>query len=220
MSAQSPSSLPGLTAVPRGRKLVVITWVFAGIVVLLLLASFYSLALLSAGRAFVGAEGQWSRAQKDAIFHLTRYALYSEDEDYDAFEKEIAVPRADRRARIELTKADPDYRIARQGFIDGRNHPADIESMINLFRRFRDLGPVKQALFLWERADNHVDDLVAIGHELRGMRRAIPPNERLTQTEPITRINATLPGLGQAIAATLGGAQRAAQSVLLAGLFA
>jgi len=213
-------TLPGLTAVPRGRRLVVISWVFAGIVVLLLFASFYSLGLLSAGRAFVGAEGQWSRAQKDAIFHLTRYALYSEDEDYEAFEKEIAVPRADRRARIELMKVAPDYRIARQGFIDGRVHPDDIDSMIKLFRRFRDLAPVKQALFLWEQADNHVDDLIAMGHELRGFGRDITPTERLTQIERITRINATLAGLGQAIAATLGEAQRAAQSVLLAGLFA
>src|SRR5258706_49286 len=92
--------------------------------------------------------------------------------------------------------------------------------MIKLFRRFRDLGPVKQALFLWERADNHVDDLIAMGHELRGYGRDITPTERLDQIERITRINATLAGLGQAIAATLGEAQRAAQTVLLAGLFA
>src|SRR5262245_10066102 len=136
MSSPSPT-LPGLAAVPRGRRLVLIVWVFVVIVVALMMASFYSLGLLSAGRAFVGAEGQWAREQKDAVFHLTREALYSEDEDYDAFEKEIAVPRADRRARIELMKEEPDYRAARQGFIDGRNHPADIDAMIKLFRRFR-----------------------------------------------------------------------------------
>src|SRR5260221_7230069 len=92
--------------------------------------------------------------------------------------------------------------------------------MTKLFRRFRDLGPVKQALFLWERADNHVDDLIAMGHELRAFGRDITPTERLEQIERITPINATLAGLGQAIAATLGEAPRAAQTVLLAGLFA
>ena len=56
--------------IPRGRRLVVIVWLFVGIVVCLLIAAVYSVDLLSAGRAFVGAEGQWSRAQKDAAFHL------------------------------------------------------------------------------------------------------------------------------------------------------
>ena len=41
---------------PRGRRLVLIVWLFVGIVVCLLVAAVYSVELLSAGRAFVGAE--------------------------------------------------------------------------------------------------------------------------------------------------------------------
>ncbi len=104
---------PGFTAIPRGRRLVVIVWVFVAIVVTLLTAAVYSVELLSAGRAFVGAEGQWSRSQKDAAFYLSRYALNSDDADYKSFERALAVPNADRRARIELSKADPDYNVAR-----------------------------------------------------------------------------------------------------------
>src|SRR5260221_14608973 len=108
---------------PRGRRLVVIVWVFVGIVVCLLIAAVYSVELLAAGRAFVGAEGQWSRAQKDAAFYLTRYALNGLEEDYRAFERAMAVPRGDRRAREELSKPQPDYAAARAAFIEGRNHP-------------------------------------------------------------------------------------------------
>src|SRR5258708_8711175 len=140
---------PGFTAIPRGRRLVVIVWVFVAIVVTLLTAAVYSVELLSAGRAFVGAEGQWSRSQKDAAFYLSRYALNSDDADYKSFERALAVPNADRRARIQLSKADPDYNVARAAFIDGRNHPAAIGAMMTLFRRFRDLAPITHPVFLW-----------------------------------------------------------------------
>src|ERR1700674_2925326 len=108
---------PGFATVPRGRRLVVIVWVFVAIVVCLLTAAVYSLELLAAGRAFVGAEGLWSRAQKDATFHLTRYALDGNEADLKAYERAIAVPRGDRQARLELTKPDPDYSAARDGFL-------------------------------------------------------------------------------------------------------
>src|ERR1700752_1939140 len=155
-----------LTTVPRGRRLVVIVWVFAAIVICLLTAALYSLELLSAGRAFVGAEGQWSRGHKDAAFYLTRYALNSHEEDYRAYERALAVVQGARRARLALTKDVPDYSAARIGFIEGRTHPSDIDAMMTLFRRFRDVGPVKQATILWERADANIDELAAIGHEL------------------------------------------------------
>jgi diguanylate cyclase (GGDEF)-like protein/PAS domain S-box-containing protein len=207
-----------LNSVPRGRRLVLIVWVFAAIIICILTAALYSLELLSAGRAFVGAEGQWSRAQKDAAFYLTRYALNSDDDDYKAFERALAVPLGDRRARIELLKPDPDFAIARAGFIEGRSHPSDIDAMMTLFRRFRYFGPVKQAVFLWERADSHVDDLAAIGHELYKAGPTLTAEDRASNIERIARINATMGRLADAVAATLGEAQRAAQSVLLAGM--
>ncbi|HLX24342.1 MAG TPA: EAL domain-containing protein [Usitatibacter sp.] len=203
-------------SVPRGRRLVVIVWLFAGIVVCLLVAAINSVDLLSAGRAFVGAEGQWSRAQKDAVFYLTRYAQTRDEALYDAFQHSIAVPLGTRKARLEMLKPEPDLAIVRAGFIEGRNHPADIDSMITLFQRFRHFAPVQQSMFLWERADAGVDDLIQIGHELHD---ASPDTEPIDlQIERINRINVTLGRLEEAIAATLGEAQRAAQSVLLAGM--
>jgi diguanylate cyclase (GGDEF)-like protein/PAS domain S-box-containing protein len=207
-----------LNTVPRGRRLVVIVWVFAAIVICLLTAALYSLELLSAGRAFVGAEGQWSRGHKDAAFYLTRYALSSHDEDYHAFTRALSVVQGARRARTALTREDPDYAAARAGFIEGRNHPSDIDAMMTLFRRFRDVGPVKQAVTLWERADTAIDELAVIGHELYKAGPTATAAEREQYMERIARINATLGRLADAIAANLGEAQRAAQSVLLAGM--
>ncbi len=200
---------------PRGRRLVLIVWLFVGIVVCLLVAAVYSVELLSAGRAFVGAEGQWSRAQKDAAYYLSRYALTRDEQLYEAFQRSIAVPIGDRKARLELSTDHPDLTAVRAGFIEGRNHPADIDSMITLFQRFRSFAAVQQAMFLWERADAGLDDLIAIGRELHDSPGAVPVEQQL---ERISRINATLGRLEDAIAATLGEAQRAAQSILLAGM--
>src|SRR3982751_6531970 len=185
----------GFSTIPRGRRLVVIVWVFVGIVICLLTAAVYSVELLAAGRAFVGAEGQWARAQKDAAFHLTRYALTSADEDYRAFERAMAVPLGDRKARDELLKPEPDFAAARAGFLAGRNHPQDIEAMMTLFRRFAPFGPVKQAVFLWQRADATLDDLRAVGTELYKLGPTIDERERRSQIERIARLNATLAGL-------------------------
>src|SRR5438105_15045094 len=113
--------LPGLTAMPRPKRMVLIVWLFVAIVLALLTAAVYSVELLSAGRAFVGAEGLWSRAQKDAVFHLTRYTLNGTDADFEAFERAISVPRGVRRARMELAKAEPDFNIVKDGFLHGRN---------------------------------------------------------------------------------------------------
>ena len=208
----------GFSTVPRGRRLVVIVWVFVAIVICLLTAAVYSVELLAGGRAFVGAEGQWARAQKDAAFYLTRYALDGQEEDYRQYERAMTVPLGDRRAREALLKDDPDFAAARAGFLQGRNHPQDIDAMMTLFRRFAGLGPVKQAVFLWHRADATLDDLASVGQELYKAGPTIAPEERARHVERIARLNATLGRLEDAIAATLGEAQRAAQSVLLAGM--
>src|SRR5258708_38299544 len=75
----------GFSTVPRGRRLVVIVWVFVAIVICLLTAAVYSVELLAAGRAFVGAEGQWSSAQKDAAVYLTRSPLNGNTDAYHQY---------------------------------------------------------------------------------------------------------------------------------------
>jgi len=43
------------------------------VVCLMILANF-SFGVLSSMRAYVGGESVWSKAQKDAVFHLQKYA--------------------------------------------------------------------------------------------------------------------------------------------------
>src|SRR4051812_29192740 len=76
-----------------------------------------SLDLLSTGRAYVGGEGYWSKAQKDSVIHLMRYSRTFDPADYDLYRASLAVPLGDRKAREALDRPEPDYAAAHDGFI-------------------------------------------------------------------------------------------------------
>lgn len=115
------------------RKLYFTVGAMALLIGVELLSLFFCLNTLSAVRAYVGGEGLWSKAQKDAVFHLYKYGVSHNTEDYQLFEQFMKVPAGDGEARQELFKANPDLRVARHGFLKGRNHPDDIDGMIKLF---------------------------------------------------------------------------------------
>jgi diguanylate cyclase (GGDEF)-like protein/PAS domain S-box-containing protein len=209
---------PGIPNLPRGRKLVVIVWLFAGIVACLLVAALASVALLSGGRAYVGAEGIWSRSQKEAVFHLSRFALDRAEVDYAAYERAIKVPLGDRRARQELAKPHPDVEIARSGLLQSRNHPGDIDAMILLHRYFSDFAPVERTIALWDQADAHIDELIEVARELRAEKAPFTRAQSAHQVARINQIDAALTPLEDEIAASLSYVQRTAQTLLLAGM--
>ena len=67
--------------------------IFAHTVALVLLAT-ESLRIVSATRAYVGGESLWSKAQKEAVYSLFRYAQTRSESDYADYRKAIAVPLA------------------------------------------------------------------------------------------------------------------------------
>src|SRR3954471_22841699 len=66
----------------------------------------FSIRTLSAVRAYVGAEGLWSKAQKDAAYSLQKYARTHNENDFRDYRNFLKVPLGDRKDRLELQKAD------------------------------------------------------------------------------------------------------------------
>jgi hypothetical protein len=126
-----------------------IVWPLLAVVALLALLGATSIDILSSVRAYVGGEGLWSKAQKESVYHLYRYAQTRAESDYRRYQEAIAVPIGDRKAREELEKPRPDLEVARQGFLAGRNHADDIADMIWLFRRFRNVSYIDSAIAIW-----------------------------------------------------------------------
>src|SRR5579872_760603 len=151
---------------PVAKKLVVILWVFLFIVIGLLGLSYVTIENLSAARAYVGGEGLWSKAQKQAVYDLLRYSISHSDADYQNYRQALLVPLGDRQARLELQKPVPEMGIVRRGFIQGRNSPQDVEGMATLFRRFRHSTYMSEAVDIWAQADAHIERLQKLGDNL------------------------------------------------------
>jgi PAS domain S-box-containing protein len=137
-----------------------------GIVACLLILSYQGFETLSAARAYVGGEGHWSKAQRDAVHSLLRYATNHDSLDYQAFVHHLRVPLGDRQARLQLERQDPDYALVREGLLQGRNHPEDIDRLGTFFRRFRRVEFVDRAIGYWTQGDSLIARLAEIGSRL------------------------------------------------------
>jgi PAS domain-containing protein len=151
---------------PVARKLLVIVSVFVAIVVCVFYLGVLRSEILSGIRAYVGGEGLWSKAEKRAVFSLTKYAESHSESDYQQYLTEIAVPLGDTQARLQLERPTPDMLVVNQGFVQGRNSPDDVADMARLFRRFRHVGYMAQAIEIWTDGDGYIDQLRDLAGEL------------------------------------------------------
>ncbi len=175
-----------------------------------------SAEVLSALRAYVGGESQWSKGQKDAVYHLTRYARSHDAADHRLYVAAIAIPLGDRRARIELERPQPDRAVAREGFRAGNIPPDDIDSMIWLFRSFRSVPFMAEAVATWGEADEQILALAGLGEQIhdhvqRGETDS-PAYAALLMRLPL--LNQRLTALAQRFSATMSSASRQTQQVV------
>jgi hypothetical protein len=73
------------------KKLYFIVGAMAVLIAVELITLWFSIHTLSSVRAFVGAEGLWSKAEKDAVYSLRKYSSTHSEPDYKAFQKFMAV---------------------------------------------------------------------------------------------------------------------------------
>src|ERR1700733_55461 len=93
--------------IPIARKLYFTVGTMALLIGVELFVLFFSLHTLSSLRAYVGGEGLWSKAEKDAVFHLYQYGVSRNERDYEQFRQFMQVPIGDARTRGELLKKNP-----------------------------------------------------------------------------------------------------------------
>ena len=200
---------------PAPKRLLVLLLPLVAIVAALLVIVAASMETLSAGRAYVGGEGLWSKAQKDAVHHLLYYARTYDERSWQQYLVAIAVPLGDRKAREALDRPDPDYETARRGFIEGRNHPDDVDAMARLFVRFRNVSYVAKAIDTWAEGDRRIAELrgvaTALHAEIAGAR---DPSRIGVLLEELHTVNAATEPLEDAFSYTLGEATRWMREVL------
>lgn len=152
--------------IPIAKKLYFAIGIMALLIALELFTLWFSINTLSAVRAYVSAEGLWSKSQKDAIYNLRKFVRSGKEEDYQEYISFLKVPLGDKAARLEMVKKKPNHDIIRKGFIQGGVHPDDIDGMIKLFRRFHSISYIDKALKIWAEGDSVLGDLYATADRL------------------------------------------------------
>lgn len=206
------SPIEGWKSLSVSKKLYGVVGVMAVLIAAELFSLVFAMNVLSAVRAFVGGEGLWSKAQKNAIFELQKYISSHDEKDYLAFRESLAVNLGDRQARLEMTKQDMDESIVTRGFLAGRNHEKDIPSMIWLMRRFYRVSYIAEAIRVWGEADSTIDELSNLGeriHESIYLEREPRNSARLRgYVQELSRLNVRSTVLEDRFSFTLGEASR------------
>jgi diguanylate cyclase (GGDEF)-like protein/PAS domain S-box-containing protein len=198
-----------------------VIWPFLAGATVLVGLSFVSVDILSGARAYVEGESLWSKAQKEAVFQLNLYAYSGDEAAYVAYLKEIAVPLGDRKARQELEKRQPDIAVARRGFLEGRNHPDDIDDMIGLFVNFKNLSFMREPITIWVEGDARITELITEANELRAASRSGAPLDAIQPIlERIRLINLRLTPLEENFSASLSHATRRIADLLQIAMLA
>ncbi|HEX6842578.1 MAG TPA: ATP-binding protein [Stellaceae bacterium] len=146
-----------------GRRFALIIAIFATIQAMLLALGLVAIEGINITRAYVAGEAAYSKAQKDAVISLHRYAGSGDRSFFDAFRRAIAVPTGDRLAREELERPHPDPAKVDAGFLAGGNDPRDVRGLARLFAWFSWWEPFTRAVDDWREGDRLVAQLALVG---------------------------------------------------------
>lgn len=184
--------------------------------VLLVAVGIGSMDILSSIRAFIGGESRYSRAQQNAVQNIIQYAMSHDERDYQRFLDHIAVPLGDGSARLALEQSDPNLGEARRGFLIGRNHEDDINGVIRLYRNFRNVSYMREAISIWTEADSYVNELNAEANRLHTLNlRHFDDASLQASLARIKHINSKLNSLEDAFSLRLEDGARKIQYILI-----
>lgn len=208
--------------IPIKGKLYFVVGIMALLIAIELFMLVFTINILSSTRAYVGGEGLYSKAQKDAAYNLRKYGITRNENDYKVFLKFIRIPLGDKKARIELEKENSDRAIIYEGFIEGRNNYDDIDRMIKLFKRFRNIYYIDKAISQWEKGDSLIEDLRKTGMFLHKQiyLDKISSQEKIDSTlREIDLLNEKLTVVEDEFSYTLGEGSRWLENLILEILF-
>lgn len=215
-----PRAVPKAMPAARGNDMPLtfkLTWPFMAMVLLQVLLAGGSIHTLSAVRAFVAGESQWSKGQKDAIHYLHAYAATGAPEQFQQFTAAIAAPLGDQIARKALDLDQPDLASARRGFLQGGNHPEDVERLIWLYRHFRYFSLMRDPVTQWKIGDDYLQALQALSAEMQQRNAAGPVDAATVQRwrQQIHAIDVGVAPVAAAFNAALGESSRGIVWLLL-----
>lgn len=200
------------------KKLYFVVGTMALLIAIELFTLWFSMHTLSAVRASVGAEGLWSKAQKDAVYMLRRYSRSGEEKEYKEFLGLLKMHRGDKRAFDEIGKENPNLDIMRQGYMDGGIHSDDVDGVVKLFIRFNTISYIHKAIVIFYKADTLIAELQTSAAKLHSIitRSGVSPSEEINRNlNELNDLNAKFTELEYDFSATLGEGARWLENLVL-----
>ena len=151
---------------------------------------FYALGGLISMRSLIVGEGSWSKAQKDAINSLYKYAYLQKRIYYENFKANLEIIEGDHLARTALSQMPTDLEGARFGFTQGQIPADEIDGVINFLLRFHSNKYVAAATTAWGDADDLIIKLKQVAQKIDSSIRNPHEVERLIAQ--VTQINTEL----------------------------
>jgi signal transduction histidine kinase len=198
----------------KQKKLLLLVVFIASII--LILTNFYTIKVLSAVRAYINGESEFSKGQKDASIFLVTYLQTNNKDDMDGFAKAISIPTGDNIARTSLTNKQSDTLITR-GFLMGKDHIDDIPDMIWLFKTFHNISFMQQAIGIWAATEPLINRLDSFGRSIQSLKDGaqLSATTKLQSIRDISLISTRLSEKESAFSQILDKVARDIKTVLL-----
>ena len=131
----------------------------------LIFLNYSTIRILSANRAYITGETQYSKAQKDAVRYLIAY-LHSKNPKYwNFYLRELKVNQGDQLA-LNTLNSNPNDEKVKAGLRTGRNNEEDLDDIIWLFKKFKNISVFSNAFKIWGKANVLTDELTQLGNEV------------------------------------------------------
>ena len=131
-----------------------------------------AMELLAGARGYTQGEALWSKAQKDAVLLLHRYAQTHSETEYQSYLEAMRVLQACRQIRVQLEQPRYDPAIVTRAFLEVGMRIEDRDPMIWLFRYFGREPHIHEAIGLWAEGDQGVEDLTREAQRLHVLARS------------------------------------------------
>nr|WP_295900414.1 response regulator [uncultured Bdellovibrio sp.] len=198
------------------NKLYAVIGVMAFLIALELFSLYFAMNTLSSLRGFVTGESLWSKAQKDAVISLHKYARTRDPEFYRSFRENLEIPLGDSKARRALEKTPPNIHEAHEGFAQGRIHPDDVPGVVHLILKFNNVSYVARAISIWQEGDDLTNEMISYGENLHHLiSTRAPEKEIITTLDKIDELNDRLTILEGSFSYTLGEGSRWLEGLLM-----
>jgi PAS domain S-box-containing protein len=210
-----------LKGISIAKKLYFVVGTMAVLIALELATLWFSMHALSSVRAIVGAEGLWSKAEKEAVYHLKKFSQTKKETDYQAFKRSMSIPLGDHKARVELLKTPHNIDTIRKGFLQGHIHKYDVDGIIALYERFHTTYYLNKACMIWAQGDSLLALFLPVAQDIhKEINLSNPSSSKIDRdVEKIEMLNHELTILEDDFSSTLGEGSRWMEDLILKLLF-